>query len=103
MGYFGFAYYSENSDTVKALQVREETGDECSSPSLANAKDGSYPMARPLYIYTSEEAVQRDPVYEFLKFYLEQAETDIVREVGYVPASATTRDDNLETLESLRE
>jgi len=98
MGYFGYAYYSESSDRVKAVKIEEAEGDECTEPSLANAKDGSYPMARPLFIYPSEEAIQREVVYEFLNFYLEEAETDLVQEIGYVPSSEQMRDDNLDKL-----
>jgi phosphate transport system substrate-binding protein len=101
MGYFGYAYYSESSDRVKAVKIKEAEGDECTEPSLANAKDGSYPMARPLFIYPSEEAIQREVVYEFLNFYLEEAETDLVQEIGYVPSSEQMRDDNLDKLDGI--
>jgi phosphate transport system substrate-binding protein len=101
MGYFGYAYYNQNSDAVKAVKIAAEEGDEPTEPSLANAKDGSYPMARPLFIYPSESAIQRDPVYEFLSFYLEKAETDIVQEIGYVPSSVEMRDQNLSTLDEI--
>ncbi|WP_232703403.1 phosphate ABC transporter substrate-binding protein PstS family protein [Halobacterium wangiae] len=103
MGYFGYAYYNENSDSVKAVKIAAEEGDEPSEPSLANAKDGSYPMARPLFIYGSESAIQREEVYEFLEFYLENAETDLVQEIGYVPSSVEMRDENLSTLEDVYE
>jgi phosphate transport system substrate-binding protein len=99
MGYFGYAYYNQNSDRVKALSV--DAGDGCSEPNLANAKDGSYPMARPLYIYVAQDALDRDPVYEFVEYYLEHAETDTVSEIGYVPASTELRDENLEKLEEV--
>ncbi|WP_340100726.1 PstS family phosphate ABC transporter substrate-binding protein [Salinibaculum salinum] len=97
MGYFGYAYYNSNTDAVKALEV--DGGSGCTAPSLANAKDGSYPMARPLFIYPAKSALEREEVYEFMKFYLTQAETDIVEEIGYVPSSADLRDDNLSKLD----
>lgn len=99
MGYFGYAYYKENSDAVKAVKIAAEEGDEPTEPSLANAKDGSYPMARPLFIYPSESAIQREPAYQFLSFYLEKAETEMVQEIGYVPSSEQMRDDNLSKLD----
>ncbi len=97
MGYFGYAYYNSNTDLVKALEV--DGGDGCTPPSLANAKDGSYPMARPLFIYVAKSALQREAVYEFMKFYLKRAETDNVSEIGYVPSSKELRDNNLEKLD----
>jgi phosphate transport system substrate-binding protein len=99
MGYFGYAYFKSNPDLVKALNI--DGGDGCTEPSLENAKDGSYPMARPLFIYPAKSALQREEVYEFMKFYLEQAETDVVSEIGYVPSSADLRDENLATLDEM--
>jgi len=101
IGYFGFAYYNSNSEAVKAVDVKVEDGDECSSPSLANAKDGSYPLARPLFLYVAESALQKEEVYEFIRFYLEQAETDVVQDIGYVPSSPAQRDENLEKLDEI--
>jgi len=101
IGYFGFAYYNSNSEAVKAVEVKAEEDGECTAPSLANATDGSYPLARPLFIYASESSLQNEAVYEFIRFYLEQAETDIVQEIGYVPSSAEQRDENLEKLDEV--
>lgn len=98
MGYFGFAYYNQNTDQVKALSIKGSDSGSCTKPSLANAKDGSYPLARPLYIYVNKSSLERDGVYQFIKFYLEQTETDLVSEVGYVPSSAEQRDQNLQKL-----
>lgn len=99
LGYFGYAYYKENADRVKAVEIKEAADDECVAPSLENAKSGDYPMARPLFIYASEASLAEEQVYEFVEFYLTQAETDIVKEIGYVPSSAEQRDANLEKLE----
>jgi len=103
MGYLGFAYYQENSDRVKAVNIAEEDASNAVEPSLENAKAGDYPMARPLFIYPAAGSIQeKDQVYEFLQFYIEQSETDIVSEIGYVPANADLRDQNLEKLEEIR-
>ena len=97
MGYFGHAYYQSNTDLVKALEV--DSGNGCSVPNFANAKDGSYPMARPLFIYVAESSLQNEEVYEFMKYYIENAETDVVKDIGYVPSSTELRDQNLEKLD----
>ncbi|WP_254769380.1 PstS family phosphate ABC transporter substrate-binding protein [Salinilacihabitans rarus] len=100
IGYFGYAYYAENQDRVKALEVRETADDECGEPSLQAASDGTYPMARPLFIYASEDAIQREEVAAFLEFYLENASADFVAdEIGYVPSSDKMVEENLATLE----
>lgn len=101
MGYFGYAYYKSNSDMVKALSIKKNADGNCTQPSLDNAKDGSYPMARPLYVYVAESALQRDEVYQFMRYYIENAETNLVKEIGYVPSSKDQRDANLEKLDEV--
>ena len=46
-----------------------------------------------------QPSLQREEVATFLEYYLENAETDLVSDIGYVPASAELRDENLQTLE----
>lgn len=96
MGYFGFAYYDSNPDQVKALEI--DGGQGCTPPGLDTAKDGSYPMARPLYIYVSKSSLQRGEVYEFMRFFLETAATAEVEEIGYVPSTEEQREANLTKL-----
>ena len=100
IGYFGYAYYAENQDRIKALEIRESDDGECTEPSLEAAQSGEYPMARPLYIYVSEESLQRDAVYNFVEFYIEQSSTETISDIGYVPASEDTVESNLEKLEN---
>ncbi|WP_265109009.1 PstS family phosphate ABC transporter substrate-binding protein [Halosolutus halophilus] len=100
IGYFGYAYYSENEDRVKAIDIKKSEGDDCGSPSLQAASEGTYPMSRPLFIYPSEEALQREEVYEFINYYLENSNADwIADEVGYVPSNQDMVDENTSKLE----
>src|SRR5687768_9248962 len=70
LGYFGFTYFEENSDSLKALKI--DSGDGCIEPSVDTARDGSYtPLARPLFIYPSKAGLERPEVKAFLDFYLE--------------------------------
>jgi phosphate transport system substrate-binding protein len=98
MGYFGYAYYAEEGDRVKAVEIRRDEEGSCTPPSLENASDGSYPLARPLFIYVDRNALERTEVFEFVSFYLEEAATETVRDVGYVPIDEETRDENLAKL-----
>jgi phosphate transport system substrate-binding protein len=83
LGYFGFTYYEENSDKLKALQV--DGGDGCVEPSMETAQDGFYkPLSRPLFVYVSKKAVDRPEVKEFLGFYIEHVD-EIVKEARYIP------------------
>ncbi len=83
LGYFGFAYYEENSDKLKIVPV--DGGQGCVTPSLDTIKDGSYaPLARPLLVYTSRQALARPEVAAFFNYYLDTVNS-FVDEVGYVP------------------
>lgn len=82
IGYFGYAYYIENADKLKALNVN---GIE---PVQANVDNGTYPLARPLFIYSTAQIMQEKPqVAAFIAFYLSQLDDNIV-DVGYFPAPA---------------
>ncbi len=83
IGYFGFAYYLEAGQALKAVAV--DGGDGCVEPSFEAALDGSYqPLSRPLFIYTTETLLAENPaVLGFVNFYLENMQ-ELVPEVGYV-------------------
>ena len=86
LGYFGYAYYSENADKLKLVAV--DAGDGCVTPTAATIEDGSYqPLSRPMFIYVSKQSLERPEVAAFVQFYLENAR-ELVQEVGYVPLPA---------------
>jgi phosphate transport system substrate-binding protein len=81
IGYFGFAYYQENTDRLKAATVEGVT------PDAETAESGEYPLARPLFIYSDPAIMQAKPqVAAFILFYLENV-NDEVLDVGYFPVS----------------
>lgn len=83
VGFFGYAYYQENADTLKILSI---DGVEASAENVENA---SYPLARPLFIYSDAQVMQDKPqVAAFINFYLTYVNDEVVR-VGYFPASDT--------------
>ena len=84
IGYFGFAYFQEAGQALKAVEI--DGGEGCVAPSLEAALDGSYqPLSRPLFIYTRESFLEERPeVLGFVKFYLDNA-NQLAEEVGYVP------------------
>jgi len=79
LGYFGYAYYAENSDSLKAVAVNGVLP----NPETIAAQEYT-PLARPLFVYAKNSAVQRPEVEAFLKFYFENAQ-EIVPQVGYAP------------------
>ena len=70
LGYFGFTYYEENADSLKALEV--DSGDGCIAPSAETAGDGSYtPLARPLFVYVANKSYADKPqVADFVDYYV---------------------------------
>lgn len=86
LGYFGFAYYEENTDKLKLVPV--DGGNGCVTPSIETIKDGSYaPLSRPLFIYPSTQALARPEVAAFFTYYLDNVNA-FVEEVGYVALPA---------------
>ncbi|WP_217270701.1 PstS family phosphate ABC transporter substrate-binding protein [Kroppenstedtia pulmonis] len=83
LGYFGFAYYQENQDKLKAVKIVNEKG-EAVAPSVETVNNGTYtPLSRSVYIYPSQKAMERPEVKAFVDFYLEKGH-ELVEEVGYV-------------------
>jgi phosphate transport system substrate-binding protein len=84
IGYFGFAYFQEAGQALKAVSI--DGGNGCVAPSLEAALGGSYvPLSRPLFVYTRESFLtDRPEVLGLVNFYLENA-TALVQDVGYVP------------------
>jgi phosphate transport system substrate-binding protein len=91
VGFFGFAYYSENSDKLNVLSVGGVTPDE------KTAEDNSYPISRPLFIYSTAQIMQDKPqVASFIHFFLTEVNNEI-DSVGYFPASQEALDAALAT------
>ncbi|WP_131110007.1 PstS family phosphate ABC transporter substrate-binding protein [Sulfuricystis thermophila] len=87
IGYFGYAYYAENQDKLKAVPIVNAAG-KAVAPSEAAVIDGSYnPLSRPIFIYVSEAAYKRPEVREFVEFYLKHG-ANMAKEVKYVPLPA---------------
>ncbi len=81
IGFFGFAYYQENADKLTVLSV------DGIAPTAETAEDNSYPISRPLFIYSDAKIMQEKPqVAAFVYFYLANVNNEIL-EVGYFPAS----------------
>lgn len=84
LGYFGYAYYKEAGDSLKALAI--DSGDGSIYPSGEAIRSNEYqPLARPLFIYVSVDALDNNPtVAEFVEFYMANTRT-VVTDVGYEP------------------
>lgn len=92
LGYLGLAYYEENQDKLAAIAIDDQNpdnGEGCIPPSASTVEEGTYqPLARPIFIYVSKSAAEEKPqVQEFIEFYMDSANRDLVTEVGYVALS----------------
>jgi phosphate transport system substrate-binding protein len=80
IGYFGYAYYAENADTLKVLSI------EGVEPTRENVDNNSYPLSRPLFMYSDAQIMREKPqVAAFLNFVLTYVNEEVV-DVGYFPA-----------------
>jgi phosphate transport system substrate-binding protein len=85
MGYFGFSYFEENKDRLKALQVENPKTGKCVEPAVKTAQDGSYkPLARPLFIYAKASSFKRPEVQAFFQFIFAN-EKAIAERADFVP------------------
>jgi phosphate transport system substrate-binding protein len=86
LGYFGFAYYLENQNKLKAVAI--DGGKGPVMPSAKTVEDGTYqPLSRPIFIYVSRKSAEKPEVKEFVEFYLKNA-PKLVKQVKYGPLPA---------------
>ena len=81
IGYSGMGY---STPGVKMLNVSRRPGERGIAPTMANAQNGSYPITRPLQIYTLGEP--QGEVKKYLDWIKSPAGQSVVLELGYVPA-----------------
>ncbi|MBC8507312.1 MAG: PstS family phosphate ABC transporter substrate-binding protein [Chloroflexi bacterium] len=90
IGFFGYAYYAENADTLTVISI------EGIEPSTKNVENNSYPLARPLFIYSDAASMQEKPqVAAYINFFLTYVNEEIIK-VGYFPASDKALDASMQ-------
>ena len=83
LGWVGYAFFVENQDVVKALEI--DKGDGCVAPTPETIATFESPISRPLYIYVNKAAAAEKPaVAAFVDFYLSEAGLVEVTNSGYV-------------------
>ena len=87
LGFFGFAYYEENQDSLNLVEI--DGGNGCVAPSAETIADGSYqPLSRPEFFYVKSTSLEDPAVRAFVEFQIAEENKDLIREVGYVPVTA---------------
>lgn len=86
IGYFGYAYALPNAARVRPVAINGV------EPNFSTAESGAYPLARPLFIYTTPAIMQEKPqVAAFVNFYLQNLDKVLGTEPGkvaYFPVSS---------------
>jgi len=96
IGYFGYAYYAENTGKLKALAVVNPKTGKAVEPSAANVENGTYaPLSRPIFIYVKAKSLEKPEVKEFVEFYMKNG-AKLTKEVKYVPLPASAYVGNIE-------
>ncbi|MDO4789597.1 MAG: PstS family phosphate ABC transporter substrate-binding protein [Porphyromonas sp.] len=80
IGYIGLAYLNKD---VKSVKISYDKGKTFTSPTVANAKNKSYPVVRPLYYYYEQKSAS--DVKPFVDYVLSADGQKIVAEVGFIP------------------
>ena len=87
LGYFGYAYYIENKDKLKAVPVVNDKG-QAVLPSLEAVEKGTYsPLSRPIFIYVNAKSLDKPEVREFVEYYMRNG-AQLTGEVKYLPLPA---------------
>jgi phosphate transport system substrate-binding protein len=94
LGWVGFAFAEENKDKIKELEVAKDANGTCVAPSPESISDGSYPIARPLFIYVNVDKAASNPaVAAYVDYYLAPGTIETVLEtVPYVNLPAAELD-----------
>jgi phosphate transport system substrate-binding protein len=97
IGYVGLGYAEQSAGTVRIVNVKKDANSPAVKPSIQTVTDGSYPIARFLYIYTN--GVPKDASAAYLKFILSEEGQKIAEETGFIPLTSDITQQELSKLE----
>ena len=80
IGYSGMGY---RTAAVKVLKVSKKKGEPGIAPSIETTLDKTYPIARPMFMYTAGEPAEQTKQY--IAWVMGDAGQNILKENGYVP------------------
>ena len=94
IAYSGMGYDTEQ---VKMLKISRRAGEPAYAPGIETALDGTYPISRPLYMYTLGEPTGE--IKKYLQWIYSDEGQAIVKESGYVPLPQKEREIDRKRLE----
>jgi phosphate transport system substrate-binding protein len=84
LGYFGYSYYVENKDKLRAVPIVNDKGQPI-EPSFDAVLKGTYqPLSRPIFIYVNAKSLDKPEVKQFVEYYMTNG-GKLSKEVKYVP------------------
>ena len=99
MGYFGYSFLLENEGKIRGMEI--DSGNGCVAPSEESVQDGSYtPLARPLFIYPSADALDDKVFDEFMRYYLDNV-NEVAPSIGFIGLTEEQLTENKDKLERL--
>ena len=99
MGYFGYSFLLENEGKIRGMEI--DSGNGCVAPSEESVQDGSYtPLARPLFIYPSGDALDDKVFDEFMRYYLDNV-NEVAPSIGFIGLTEEQLTENKDKLERL--
>ena len=98
IGFFGYAYYIANQDTLKLVPI------EGIEPNDETIESGEYaPLSRPLFVYAKNSSIsENDAMYDFMQYTIENS-AEMAQAVGYVALNEEDYEKGLTDLEALKE
>jgi phosphate transport system substrate-binding protein len=97
LGYSGIGYATSG---IRMVPLAEKAGARAIEPTLANTRNGSYPLWRYLYVYVNQAPGKPLPpiVHQFLKYiYSREGQSDVLKD-GYFPVDGATVEKYISTL-----
>jgi phosphate transport system substrate-binding protein len=87
LGWVGYAFYANNSDLVKGIEVSSGDASGCVAPDITTIADGTYPLSRSLYVYVNTSRLaESDALRAYVDYYLtDDGLVTAVEETSYVP------------------
>ncbi|WGI17333.1 substrate-binding domain-containing protein [Methanonatronarchaeum sp. AMET-Sl] len=100
MAYFGFRYYHNNKEYIKALSIDQSDGPV--EPTFETILNEEYqPLRRPVYTYVNKQSLKKQHIRDFLKYYIEQSASEEIQQIGYVPGGEELKQENLNKLNQI--
>ena len=102
MGYFGYTYYEENPDSLKALEI-DSGGPAASSRRPRRLRTATYtPLSRPLFIYVANKSyTDKEAVAAFVDFYIDNL-PKIAEAAKFIPLNDEQYSETQSALDGLK-